>query len=506
MKRNLVRTLSTATLLFFLHLQASAQTSGQMVFSKDASGPITQVSLSLSLRSNSSCDETESLIPNQSRLISDSFSMIVGPGGVGTFQGAAKIITPEGKLIVEGFLQGTVGLSAKRSPGKHCRIPGHLEGMLTAIPGSSGDRSSKLVVNFSADEIAEAASPVPVYRAHLNGFITIPPPQADKIRITQDLKEYDLNDPITAIITNESDSSIQVLDEQSYCTIVQLQLQEGNNWILEAACPLNRAPIIVTIGSGETKKISLPSDPNAPNNKRPGIYRLALTFTVIDKNGKPIGNPVTNTSPSFRVGTPVSGGVTITTDRSSYDINNRIIATISNNTDQNIQAEDHRSYCTILFLQKNVGNSWNTVATCLLKSATRLVKIDARQSVSISLPPDPATPQNEPGMYRLELLFMFLDNNDQPVGPQIILDSPPFTVTATVSSIRPEPRHLNTPKELERTGSTAIFSSGRSPKRPAAILETVCRAITTRYSLPMEVPRRPRADEHSPALGDTCCA
>jgi hypothetical protein len=295
MKRSLMRILLTAALLLSLHIQASAQTSGQMIFSKDASGPITQVSLSLSLRSNSRCDETESLIPDESRLISDTFSMIVGAGGVGTFQGAVKIITPEGKLIVEGFLQGTVGLSAKRTHGKHCRVPGHLEGMLTARPGSSGNRSS-LVVNFSADEIVEAASPVPVYRARFNGFITLPPP------------------------------------------------------------------------------------------------------------------------------------VTITTDRSSYDVNSRIIATINNNTDQNIQTEDHRSYCTILFLQQNVGNNWNTVATCLLKSPTRLVKIDARQSVSVLLPPEPATAQNEPGMYRLEFLFVFLDKNDQPVGPQIILDSQPFTV------------------------------------------------------------------------------
>lgn len=428
MKRSLCEMLCIGSFIFSLQFPILAQSANSMVLSKDASGPITRVFLSLTLRSNATCDATATLIPDGSRLVSDSFSMRVDATGIGVFRGLVRIITPEGRPILAGFLHGTVGTTTHREPGKDCRAPRHLEGVLEALrPGSA----SVFEVNFSADEITEIASPLPTYRARLDGLVVppLPLPPDETVRITSDRTEYTTVDPITAVISNHAEHAIQSLDEQSYCTIVQLQRQAGDQWVLTAPCPLARPPVPVNIGAGETKLVRLPPGPQASEAKEPGVYRLALTFTGLDENGKPIGHPLTIFSPLFRVNPPPAvGGVTITTNQNSYRGDERIVATIKNDTDQSIQTADHRSWCTVLFLQRKVGDMWSNLALCRLLTPTRLITIGPRQSLSVALPPEPALPQHEAGTYRVELSFWFLDSSGRPTGQPVVSDSPPFSV------------------------------------------------------------------------------
>lgn len=432
MKLGIVVTFLVGVLIFFISMPVMAQTPNQVVISKDATGIITQVSLSLSLLSSDRCDESQSIIPNNSKLFSDSFVMNINSKGMGTFLGEAKIVSPAGEIILSGRLEGTVGFTAKGKQAKRCRTPGHLEGMFIVPSTNSTNQTPILMANFSADEIAESASPVPKYRAHLDGLMmmAMSPPQTDKITIVPDRQEYDVNQVITATITNKADQAIQVFDEESYCGIIQLQRQEGSNWILQAGCPLDRAPMAVTIVSGETKQILLPPNSQFPIKKEVGTYRLALTFFLLDQIGKPTGNPLTITSSSFSVDTSTNS-VKLTTDRSSYSSDSTIIATIKNDTSQDIQTEDHRSYCTILWLQYQTGSGWQNVSTCPLLSPTRLVTIKAKESVSIVLPPNSNNVSNPPGSYRVELVFIFLDSNGNPTGQPIVLDSTPFNVATT---------------------------------------------------------------------------
>src|SRR5437016_5722734 len=94
--------------LLVVSMRANAQPSGQMVLSKNVSGPITRSSVELTLSTNAECDQTQGFLPDGSKLSSQSFSMNVDGNGVGTFQGVAQIISPDGRTILQGQLRGTV--------------------------------------------------------------------------------------------------------------------------------------------------------------------------------------------------------------------------------------------------------------------------------------------------------------------------------------------------------------------------------------------------------------
>jgi len=425
MKRVLLMASWAALLTLALRCYTAAQSLDPAVLSKDANGPITRVSISLGLRANAACDETQKLIPDGSRLVSDNFSMVVNDKGIGWFRGMVKVVAPEGSTILEGLLHGTVGLTAHRDQGQDCRAPRHLEGMLEP---SRPDAASVWEVNFSADELQESASPLPIYRARLDGLIKLP---EVKVQIAPDRPEYSPTETITAIITNGSDHAIQAFDQQSYCTIVQLQRQENAQWVDVFVCPLNRAPIPTIIGAGETKQVSLLPNPIAPGPNAPGVYRLALTFTNLGENGQPVGDSVTVVSSPFRITAPPMIKVSIAPDRTGYGTSDPITAIITNSSDRAIRVFDEQSYCTIVQLQRQEGEQWLRVAACLLRRAPLPVTIGPGETKKVSLPPDPQTPATkDPGTHRLALTFTVLDESDKPAGDPVTVVSQTFRVEA----------------------------------------------------------------------------
>src|SRR5262245_42429552 len=221
MKRNWMAALIYMPLVLLLHSTSLAQSSNLLVLSKNLGGinAITRTSLTLTLTSNADCDQTQSLIPDGSKLVSASFNRNTDSAGLGTFNGFAQIIAPDGRVVLQGQLRGAAGVNTRRDPNnKDCRAPGRLEGIFEATPRRSVLRSNAevksqvIMINFAVELNRLILSPLPIYRGGLDGVITAPSPVAEKVKIAPDKTGYLPTDLITATIFNGSDQTTQSLD------------------------------------------------------------------------------------------------------------------------------------------------------------------------------------------------------------------------------------------------------------------------------------------------------
>jgi hypothetical protein len=435
MIRSWMAALLFAPLVLLLHSASLAQSSTLLVLSKDANGPIFPTALSLGLTSNPDCDQTQSLIPDGSKLVSENFNLNIDSDGLGTFSCSAQIVAPDGRIVLQGYLRGTAGVNTRRDPNnKDCRRPGRLEGIFEGTPTRSisrlmaGVKSQVLMLNFTAELNRLSASPLPIYRGGLDGVITAPSPE--KVQIAPDKTSYLPTDVITALIFNGSDKTIQTLDQQSYCTFVQLQLQESGRWTDIAICPLDRASVPTDIFPNQKIEVALKPNQQTPGPIPPGPYRLGLTLKVVE-NGNPVGESLFIASEVFRVITPPSADlVSVTTERSAYDVSEPIVVKITNGNDQSIVTWDHKTNCAIVTLQKQEANGWVNIAPCLLLTPTRLVTIGPRMELLMNLPPENSNARYAPGVYRLEFAWFFVGDNGQPVGNAATSYSPQFTLSS----------------------------------------------------------------------------
>ena len=307
MKRNLKAALISAPLVLLLHFAFLAQSSN-LLLSKNANGPISNGSLSLTLASNVNCDQTQGLIPDGSRLVSTDFSLKTDSTGLGTFEGHAQIVTTNG--VLQGRLRGTVGVNTRCNPNtsnNDCRAPGRLNGIFEGTPVSLTSRV--IVLNFTADPCLLCGSPLPIYRGGLDGVITPPMPVESQVEtasdspsfigrvsVTTDKSAYDVTETILAKVTNGFEQTIATWDHQSYCTILTLQkLKPTGSWMDIAPCRLETPTRLVRIGPLTEALVKIP-----PGNN-PGIYRLRLTWQFVDDKGQPVGNPTITYSPQFTI-------------------------------------------------------------------------------------------------------------------------------------------------------------------------------------------------------------
>jgi hypothetical protein len=436
MKRYGTAALIFAPMVILLHSASLAQSPNPLVLSKNVGGTIFRTALALTLTSNTDCDQAQSLIPDGSRLISDGFDLNTDGAGLGTFSGSVRIVSPDGRVVLQGWLRGTMGVNTRRNPyNKDCRAPGRLEGIFEGAPVRSIKRSNVetksqvIMLNFTAEPDPLVASPFPYYRGWLDGVMTAPSPVEEKVKIAPDKAGYLPTEVITAFIFNGSDQTIQSIDQQSYCTIVQLQIQEDGRWIDVKVCPLDRAPIPTNVPPNQKLEVALnpnqPTPANPPGPNPPGLYRLGLTFKVVE-NGVPAGRPLFVASEPFRIiAPPSSDRVSVTTERSEYDVSEVVVATVSNGNDRSIVTWDHQSNCTILTLQRQEANGWADIALCPLLSPVLMVRIGPRMEESVKFPSG-----SQPGTYRLRFMWQFIGDNGQPTGNPITIYSPQFTLTS----------------------------------------------------------------------------
>ncbi|HKC25192.1 MAG TPA: hypothetical protein VKF32_10645, partial [Thermoanaerobaculia bacterium] len=364
------------------------------------------------------------------------------------FRGTAAIVTADGRPILHAVLHGVAGLGGDAAG--DCAAPGHLEGSLdpvfTVVPGGPTlfrEETSIVEARFVADLNTISASAVPLYRGRVDGFVVpagAPPPGL--VTVASDKRSYGPSDPITALVANGSSSTIVGYDGETYCTIVRLEKRVESGWSEVAGCPLARMPLPTKIPAGETLSVALPPDATTLPRWEPGSYRLAFTYVGPDVTPSPgTAARVTIVSPPFDViAAPSEGGVTIVTSKDSYRANEAIVAALVNGTDQPWLLGDHRSFCTLLTLEhQDADGTWTPVSPCLVLTPTRLVTLEPHQRLTVALPPDPALPRFEPGVYRLSTDVMSPNAAGAPQPAPLHVESARFLVFG-VRTDAPAPR------------------------------------------------------------------
>ena len=142
--------------------------------------------------------------------------------------------------------------------------------------------------------------------------------------------------------------------------------------------------------------------------RRPGLL-LTVSLLLISTslvgcgsnatNGTAVPPTVTTASSS-----PAStGSVTVGTDAPTYRTGDAIAVTLSNQSLQTILFPDHLTYCTIVLLQRQEDESWESINLCKLMIMTRMHSLEAGHNLMVKL----VAPPNQwmSGLYRVKLSY-----------------------------------------------------------------------------------------------------
>ena len=381
----------------------------RLILSKDASGNISRTALTLTLRANPTCDQTGVAFPDGSQLIATDLSFITDENNLGLVYGTVQLSAPAGQGLQTMILRGTFGMNTRREAKRDCRFE-HLEAMLEPVPTFAPVNAPQIALaHLSADIIPEAAGPLPVYHAKLDGVVTLPQTMNNNVTINPAKNTYDNSEAITVVIANNTNQAVSTYDLKSYCSIVRLQRQGGENWEDIGECLIKRMSFLVTLGAGETQRVVL----NANELRKPGAYRLV--FDYILGTGPETSSAGTQiVSPTFSVNPAVTKQeVKLQFEPVPELVGQEFVARVSNDTDWPIQAEDHQSECSILHLQQLIDAQWTNVALCRSLTPTRRIKIEPRQSHTVKFQ-SAGGPAYAPGTYRLALVYQTLDSKGEP--------------------------------------------------------------------------------------------
>ncbi len=126
-------------------------------------------------------------------------------------------------------------------------------------------------------------------------------PPSNQVIINTSKTVYQELEPVFFRVNNDTAQNVVAMDHNSFCSIVNVQKQEGGNWVGIAPCLLMTPTKLIKIGSREEIEVKLPTE--TLNSKLAvGNYRLALTYWNVDANGNQTGNPSTILSATFSVG------------------------------------------------------------------------------------------------------------------------------------------------------------------------------------------------------------
>ncbi len=400
------------------------QAQNSLILSKDAGGSLLRNRLSFTLRTNPTCDQTAQVLPDGTQLNCEDLNFITDGNSLGLVYGSAQLITPDGKVFQALMLRGTFGLNVRRDADKECRF-GHLEAVLEPVPTFAPVNIPQIALAYlSADVIPEAASPLPAYRAKLDGVVTMP--TRNPVTIKADKENYNPKEPIIALISNGAQQAITALDLKSYCTIVRLQRQAGDLWQDVGECLLKRRSFPVTIGAGETARVVLMLDENSNASRAPGVYRLVFDYSFGSGNTTAT-ELLTSISSTFRVNSmPTRQAVNMLLDHEPIFVGQSFVVSIINGSDLPIQTFDHKTQCTVLHLQRKEANGWINVAECPLASPTLPVTIGAHQSYLVKLSGEGAA-SLPVGTYRLEFVYRNVIS-DQTRAPDTTTYTPEFAI------------------------------------------------------------------------------
>jgi hypothetical protein len=134
--------------------------------------------------------------------------------------------------------------------------------------------------------------------------------------------------------------------------------------------------------------------------------------------------PVTTLPPGVTV-----GQVQIAVEGNQIGPCDTIALWAGNGLQQSIYTTDHHSACTIVTLQRQVNGAWQSVANCLLATATKIVEVPSMQAAFVQLKPGATGAQGgawPSGTYRATFSYSLASNGN---GQQTAVDSVTFTVS-----------------------------------------------------------------------------
>ena len=112
--------------------------------------------------------------------------------------------------------------------------------------------------------------------------------------------------------------------------------------------------------------------------------------------------------------TVVSGEVTVTVDPQEYEKGQVIIATITNGLEQTIYAEDMKTGCTLVVLELQNGDDWESLRTCAMELLPFVFAIDPGMGRTVIIDPRsdmfglaPGELGFGPGNYRINFFYRF---------------------------------------------------------------------------------------------------
>lgn len=107
-----------------------------------------------------------------------------------------------------------------------------------------------------------------------------------------------------------------------------------------------------------------------------------------------------DTPPATSPSVPPTALVVLHVGATSYQAGETVRVTIRNQGKQTISFSDHKSNCTVLLFEHQVGSSWEAVAPCKLMIMTRLQSLKSGATEDMALLPSLGWP---PGRYRAKL-------------------------------------------------------------------------------------------------------
>lgn len=159
---------------------------------------------------------------------------------------------------------------------------------------------------------------------------------------------------------------------------------------------------------------------------QPGAKAATPTVPLVSTQTLQKGPPATATPGSggkTTTGAHVSAGaVTVTLSSGRYGAGQAVMAFVNNGLATPISAADHQSGCTMVGLQRNVNGTWQEVGECRTETVTRIVPINAGESLV-----QPLGAGWPAGTYRIAFSYV-VGSDDTAAGPGGNVFSATFTI------------------------------------------------------------------------------
>jgi hypothetical protein len=114
----------------------------------------------------------------------------------------------------------------------------------------------------------------------LDGAFSTAVASGPDVRVTTDKASYCLEEAIGVSIANRLDQPVFATSGQSYCTIVSLQRQQGDDWTMIGSCIAGAPPANISIAANAVLSFSLKPGRYDYEALEAGNYRISFTYGI----------------------------------------------------------------------------------------------------------------------------------------------------------------------------------------------------------------------------------